>query len=66
MRLEVNGKELNAPNNCTVADLLVRLERDTHWIAVAVDRTVIPREKYSSLVLREGQLVEILIPMQGG
>lgn len=66
MDLVVNGKQHAFVGVSTIKDLLKALDKDVRWIAVAVDRTVIPQAEFVSYRLESGQEIEILTPMQGG
>lgn len=55
---ETTGRRLHADGSAVDGQRL--------GIAVAVDATVIPRSRWSSTTLRDGQNVEIITAMQGG
>ncbi len=55
---ETTGRQLQADGTAVDGQRL--------GIAVAVDATVIPRSRWSSTRLRDGQNVEIITAMQGG
>lgn len=68
MILKINGEIRNFLefDSLTIARLLELIDRDHKWIAVAVDNEVIPRNRFGTFPLLDGQAVEILTPMQGG
>lgn len=62
----VNGEERTIEDGATVHDLLVDLGQDRDGIAVAVDRTVIPRGRHAETPLEEGAVVEVIRAVGGG
>lgn len=63
--IQVNG-ELRALSSNTLAALLLELQLSARKVATAVNGTFIPLSQRESCVLREGDRVEILVPLQGG
>jgi sulfur carrier protein len=63
--LTINGehKEVRAT---TPRGLLAELELEGEFFAVAVNRRVIPKARWSESLLRGGDSVEIVTPRQGG
>jgi sulfur carrier protein len=47
-------------------DLLAELEFEGGFFAIAVNRKVIPRERWDESLLRDGDVIEIVTPRQGG
>jgi sulfur carrier protein len=66
MTIVVNGKSMDVTDGLSVEDLLQRLQVRREYTAVAVNREVMPRARYASARLREGDRVEIVRPMGGG
>lgn len=66
MKVNVNGEARTAPDGETLAQLLARLGYATPGVAVAVNRTFVPRAQYATCILKENDAVEIVAPMQGG
>jgi sulfur carrier protein len=64
----LNGNPHDDAGEQTVAKLLrvLDLEPDARGIAVAVDGEVVPRMRWSAVVIPDGARVEILTAMQGG
>lgn len=50
----------------TVADLIAERYADRPGLAVAVDRTVVPRAAWASWTLGPGQQVDVVTAVQGG
>lgn len=65
MKICLNGQEIQCTVN-TLYDLLVLFEFDLLCVATAVNGEFIARHRYSTTVLKEGQKIEVLSPMQGG
>lgn len=66
MTVQVNGQPRDMPEGSTVADLLVALELPPTGVAVAVNRTVVPRSQHAARTLEPGATVEILRAVGGG
>ncbi len=64
--LTVNGESRPLPRPATVRGLLESLQLETHRVAVAVNRDVVPRSLFDSHALTEGDRVEILEAVGGG
>ncbi|MEZ5076588.1 MAG: sulfur carrier protein ThiS [Solirubrobacterales bacterium] len=68
MRIELNGAPHELGAGATVADAarLAGASRDGRGVAVAIDGEVVPRGKWGTTPLRDGQKVEVLAAIQGG
>ncbi len=66
MKITVNGRAMEMPEGSTIEGLLNQLEVRRDYIAVALNREVMPKDSHTKTVLREGDWVEIVHPMQGG
>lgn len=66
VELTVNGESRPLPRPATVEGLLRTLELETHRVAVAVNRDVVPRSHFDSHGLTAGDRVEILEAVGGG
>ena len=64
--IRVNGDLRPLLAGQTIADLLGELGLGTRRVAIAVNRSVIPRSLYGVRVLEEGDRVEILEAVGGG
>jgi sulfur carrier protein len=64
--ITVNGEPREVPDDLSVAGLLELLGVDQRGIAVAVDRTVVPRRAWSTTKLGDHARVELLVPAPGG
>jgi sulfur carrier protein len=66
MKITVNGKPMEIGDELSVETLLTQLGVKREFTAVAVNREVTPRSRYSETRLHEGDRVEIVRPMGGG
>jgi len=62
----VNGDSTRITLGCTLDGLLETLGLAGRRVAVAVNRSVVPRSRYHSMVLAEHDRVEILEAVGGG
>jgi sulfur carrier protein len=62
----VNGDPLQLPGGATVADLVARWCRSELGIAVAIERVVVPRSRWTVTEVPQGAHVEIVEAAAGG
>lgn len=65
MQLIVNDEALELDKPMSVAEFIQWFKQEGNF-AVAVNMEFIPRSLYGETLLREGDRVEIVLPMQGG
>ncbi|MCS6772199.1 MAG: sulfur carrier protein ThiS [Kiritimatiellae bacterium] len=65
MKLRVNGEVVEAADGLTLSELITR-RGDPPFVAAAVNGEFVPKGLHSETVLRDGDDVEILGPIQGG
>lgn len=65
MTVVVNG-EPRAIGGVTVAELVRELTDELRGVAVAVDGEIVPRGRWLTTRLRDGQHVEVVRAVQGG
>jgi sulfur carrier protein len=66
VRARVNGVDVEVPTGTTLADLVARSCPSDRGVAVAVDRTVVPRSRWAEVVVAEGCSVEMVTAAAGG
>ena len=66
MKIQVNGEFMEFDEELTVSQLLVRLEVDSAYRAVAINREVVLKSDYDLVNVAEGDKVEIVRPVSGG
>jgi sulfur carrier protein len=66
--LRVNGEPVQVAEGATIADLVAQLVVDegARGVAVAVDRSVVPRSEWATTPARAGSLVEVVSAAAGG
>jgi sulfur carrier protein len=66
--LSLNGEAAHVAAGSTIADLVAGLteEEDPKGVAVAVDRSVVPRSEWATTPARAGSLVEVVSAAAGG
>jgi len=66
INVQFNAKKMVVTMELTLAALL--LEKGYHhpYFAVAINRKFIPRQLYAETIFQEGDVIEIISPMQGG
>ena len=66
MRLTVNGRQMSAEPESSVESLVASLTPARRGVAVAVNGSVVPRSAWRTVVLAQGDVVEVLTAAQGG
>lgn len=66
MQIVCNGEPRECPAEATVADLLYAMELAGRPVAVERNQLVIPRAQHASVVLEEGDQVEVVTLVGGG
>ena len=68
MNLTLNGDPRDLPDGATVTDAVAAsgIPALARGVAVAVDREVVPRSRWDSTRLEDGQRVEVVEAVQGG
>ena len=64
--ISFNGETRDLPTSSSVADLVATLDRAPRGIAVAVNREVVPRARWSERVLEAGDRVDVVPAIGGG
>jgi len=66
MRFELNGEVTRLPGPLSVRSLLERFELQRQRVAVAVNQEVVPRSRFESRQIHEGDRVEVIHAVGGG
>lgn len=66
INIKVNGEELNLEKPISLNEFLDSQNINTQFIAVAYNHEVIAKEDYDSVVLANGDSLEIVKPVGGG
>ena len=66
MKIQLNGETYESPAPITVAGLLEQLEIHGTRVAVELNLDILPKDKYATTALREGDRVEVVHFVGGG
>ena len=66
IKISVNGEVKELQNNLNVSEMIEALEYKVKGFAVAVNTTFVPIAKYDETIIKEGDTIDILAPVQGG
>ena len=66
MKISVNGKEKDVPEQITIKTLLINMQVAPEMVACELNLNMIKRNLYDSTALREGDQIEILQMIGGG
>jgi thiamine biosynthesis protein ThiS len=66
MHITLNGEQFELDHAVSVADLLVRLEIDPRRVAVEHNLAILKRQRFSEVVIADGDRVEIVNFVGGG
>lgn len=66
MVVNVNGKNAEIVAGCNVADLIAQYKLQPQFVAVEINRELVPRRQFAATPLKEGDQVEIVTLVGGG
>ncbi|MCR4442279.1 MAG: sulfur carrier protein ThiS [Peptococcaceae bacterium] len=66
MEITVNGKRMPLPGGTALADFLADKENAPDGIVVELNQEIVKREKWTSITLKENDILEILRLVGGG
>ena len=66
MQVQVNGNPRKLPAGSTITYLIEQLELSGQRMAIEVNEEVIPRGEHSTVVLSEGDTIEVVNAVGGG
>jgi thiamine biosynthesis protein ThiS len=66
MRITINGEDREFSSNLTVASLLDQLSMKPDRVAVELNRDLVPRDRWPSTQLSDGDKLEIVHFVGGG
>lgn len=66
MRVEINHHPVDAPEDVTLAQLLERERLNRPGVAVAVDNSIITRNRHDSFKVTEGMKITVIRAVCGG
>jgi sulfur carrier protein len=66
IQVSVNGEVKELENGLNITEMIEALEYKVKGFAVAVNTTFVPIAKYDETMIKEGDKIDILAPVQGG
>ncbi len=66
IKVSVNGEIKELPEGLNIAQMIKALAYQTKGFAVAVNTTFVPIAAYENTIIKEGDKIDILAPVQGG
>jgi thiamine biosynthesis protein ThiS len=66
MEIVVNGEARRLAQHTSVAQLLAEIGLPAQRLAVEVNRTIVPRSRYTAHYLKQGDQVELVRAVGGG
>ena len=66
IKVSVNGEVKELEGDLNVSEMIEALEYKVKGFAVAVNTTFVPIVKYNETIIKEGDTIDILAPVQGG
>ena len=66
IKVSVNGEIKELQENLNVKQLIEALEYKTKGFAVAINTTFISIKSYEETIIKDGDTIDILAPVQGG
>ncbi|MEU2558048.1 sulfur carrier protein ThiS [Streptomyces longispororuber] len=64
--ISVNGEPRDVPAGTTLDAVVAELTAAPSGVAAALNETVVPRARWATTALRDGDRVEVLTAVQGG
>jgi len=66
IQVSVNGEIKELEEGLNISQLIEALEYKTKGFAVAVNTTFVPIAEYEKMMIKNGDTIDILAPVQGG
>ncbi len=66
MQITVNGEKKEFPTGTSVSELLKSVDIDERYVAVELNRKIVPRSQFSKKLLVENDTLEIVTFVGGG
>ena len=64
--IQLNGKPYVMAPTITLHDLLLMTHYVESFMAIAINGRCVPREAYQTTALQHDDVVDVIVPMQGG
>lgn len=66
MYVTLNGTKTYISDNSSVRDLVIIMNVENMKFAIAVNQCVVPKSLHDTTFLFDGDVVDFIVPMQGG
>ena len=66
IHLHVNGETHELPESVSIKELLDAVDVPANYLAVEVNEEVVPREKHGSVLVNDGDRIEVVTLVGGG
>jgi|TARA_B110000459_G_scaffold53771_1_gene60005 sulfur carrier protein len=66
MKIIVNGKKIELPQQSNIEDLMIFLGYQNQRVAIEINELIIPKSNHSSYLLKDKDKVEIINAVGGG
>lgn len=68
MKIQFNGQNIHIPSSITLGAFLQErsIDAKSQGIAVALNDGIIQRSQWDLLTIREGDIIEVVLAVQGG
>lgn len=64
--IQFNDQFITIPKDSSLSQLLIQQQYVDTYFAVAVNQELVPRSTYTEKILKAGDVINIITPMQGG
>jgi sulfur carrier protein len=62
----VNGEKREINSDLNVNELILELNYEEKWFAIALNNTFVAIDSYENTIIKNNDRIEILAPVQGG
>ena len=66
IQITVNGESVEIPKGISLAEVLESVDVPPNYLAVEVNAEVVPREKFSTLIIHDHDQLEVVTLVGGG
>jgi len=66
IQVTINGEPKQLQKNTTISEMLTQLDYQNEWLGVAINTTFISKTEHNQTIIKEGDNIDILSPIQGG
>jgi len=66
IQVTINGEPKQLQKNTTISEMLTQLDYQNEWLGVAINTTFISKTAHDQTIIKEGDHIDILSPIQGG